>query len=640
LAQAEHQKAQAEFAKAQAEKEKAQAQHYLAQAEYQKAQAELAKAKAEEQLVQAERTKILLEQEKAALALELAGQAEKLEAELWIAKTNLFNQEQAYLSTLNGVNTAKREKLQQLLGTYTTAAISLIEAQKTLADLNQGLVELENDLVDLQTAKAKEIIKLEKQIADKEATKANFEKYATADRAEVQKAMDAVSLEIGVLMSSQAASGAALVQPEADFNAIRGWFEEGENNKSEYYNKFATVLNNARGIYEKDGDYVYDVTDKYDITTQVTLYTGKKTKEILVPYTFEEGGKVQNYITDEITEFYTVQKTEFDAYIKAYEEYVAGFEKEGGSVFDADAAYKEAQEDEAETKKAVDEAKTAKDKADEEYEVADKAFTAADKAVIAANDAFTAANDAYGVAVAARDALPGNATEAQKSAAETAVSTAFDNLMAISEVLNAAVNTLSAANTTLSAANTAKETADSNYTEAFNANKQANETTVGRKLMFDSANEQLDIQKKDLAKVKEAYAYVTGKEQVDLVEAKIKSYNELAKKVADLQINVLKADKARDLKEDERNVLYEILNRSTDFATEIAWIDEAIEDLQDQIETVEAIETQEGLIKNQQVAIEKQELEVAKLKKERDIAKENLEEATAGAAADTATGEE
>jgi chromosome segregation ATPase len=645
----ETEKANAEYVRAQAEREKAQAQYLLAQSEYQKAQAAYYLAKADEKLAKAESDKLDLDKKKATLALELEAEAARLEAALWIAKTSLFKEEQTYLSTLNGVNATKRDEVKRLLGLYTTAATTLIDAQKILADYNLDLVELENDLVDLQTAKARTIIGLEKQIAYKEAEKANLEKYATADKAEVQKAVDAVSLEIDVLISSQIASRAALAQPEADLAVIAKWFHEDNRNESEYYNKFATVLNNAPGIYPKDGDYVYDVTNTYGVTTQVTLYTRKETKEILVPYTFEEGGKVQNHIIDEITEFYTVQKTEFDAYIKAYEEYVAGLEKEGSEFFVADAAYQDALEKEAKTQNKVDELKPKKEKADKALEDANKALEDANKAKNEADKAYEKADDAVTEAEDALKALQDDpeATEEDIADAEDILTDAQSARREANAEKKDALAAQKDAVTAQGEADKAQEEAEeeakeanNNYNDAFQTNQTAHETTVEKKALLDIAKEGLDDKKETLAKVKEAYAYVTDKKQVDLVAAKIKSYNELAKKVADLQIDVLKADKARDLKEHERDVLSDILSRSTDFAEEIARIDTEIEALQDQIETSIDIETKDEAIKNKKVAIEKQKLEVDKFKIERDIAKANFEEAAAGAAADTATGEE
>ncbi|MDR0746152.1 MAG: hypothetical protein LBF17_06640, partial [Mediterranea sp.] len=142
-----------------------------------------------------------------------------------------------------------------------------------------------------------------------------------------------------------------------------------------------------------------------------------------------------------------------------------------------------------------------------------------------------------------------------------------------------------------------------------------------------------------LAKVEEAYAFVTSKEQTDAVTAKVKEYNDLSEKTCELYIQYRKENYAANLKSAEVNALWNIYNNADQIASNIASCDTSITYYERQIADVSSIETKEEAIEKKKVDIANKEAEIAL--KEKDVANAKAAfEAAAGEEAEADAGNE
>ena len=474
-----------------------------------------------------EKAQFDVEREKAQLAKELAGLEEEVEAALLTAKASLLTAQNSYQTALDGANAAEITRLKTLLTAYTTAVNDLITYKNDLAKLNRELIELEYNLVDVATAKEKDIVRYNNQIAYYETQKATYEKYSTVDKAEAKKAWDIASSENTVLNSVANTSYQKVNQLTNELNNVNDWLYG-----SAYYTKLQNVFTyqtyGGKSIsyryVDGVGYYGYEVTDAFEITTWIPMFTGYVDKPTTVEYTHNDQkyGDIITYYT--ITDFYTVQKTGFESYIAAYEKYI-------------------------------------EDNQQESYDNLKEAYD--------------------------------NAKDAEAEAEDAAK----------------------------------KAPTDGAKVQAY---KDAHDLTVNRKSSLDNYFAYvLKPEQERLAKVKEAYAFITSAEQTAAVKEKVDAYNKLAKEISDWTIQNAKDKYAANLKSAEVNALRTIYNNATDIAFNIDdsnyWItyyERLIEDLS-AIETKEeAIKLKEVFIANKEAEIEAKKIEVAKAKAAFDAASE------------------
>ncbi|MDR0659139.1 MAG: hypothetical protein LBG18_09480 [Mediterranea sp.] len=159
----------------------------------------------------------------------------------------------------------------------------------------------------------------------------------------------------------------------------------------------------------------------------------------------------------------------------------------------------------------------------------------------------------------------------------------------------------------------------------------AHYATETAKSVLDNAEKELKAEQEKLAKVEEAYAFITSKEQTDAVKAKVDAYNKLSKEISDWTIQNAKDNYAVTLKSAERNALETIYYNAIDVAAEISFCDKQITYYKRQIEDASAIETAEELIESKKVAIANKEAEIEAKKIEVAKAKAAFEEAAAAA---------
>jgi hypothetical protein len=500
-----------------------------AEAALKAAEAELQKIEAEQKKVLVEEEKVRLEQQKADLAVKLAGQEQALEAALLNAKAQLLTAQQSYLNALNTADENEKIRLRNLVTAYTTAASTLNTYKGQLTTLKNTLIRLENDLVTEQEYKNAAVTEYKNQIANYEAQKATYEAYSTVDRAEAKKAYDKAYSEYQVLNNTAQASYNKVSAAQTELNNVNTKLSTSYNAYyRKLYNVFAYETYGNKYIYQQYVDgvpyYVYDVTDDFDITKQVPLFTATRiTKYTSVEYIYDDQtyGGTNSYST--ITDYYTVQKEGFDAYIAAYEKYIKDNQQK---TFDkAKKDYEKAVEDEAEAKETAE----------------------------------------------AEDA-----TEEDKQL----------------------------------------------YRDAYYL-------TLSKKTDLDNATANLEYEQERLAKVKEAYAFVTGEEQTTAVKALVDSYNALSKEICDLYIQYYKDNRIVSLKWSEVSALENIYINAIDIVTtidncntQITYYERLIADVSSITSIEAAIERQKDLIKIKEVEIAEQEKVVAKAKDALDAATE------------------
>jgi len=301
--------------------------------------------------IEIELQKALLDEEKARIAVSLAGQEQKLEAELLQAKANLLFAREQYLNALTTADQAEKQRLEDLLTAYTDAATELIGLKGNLASEKNTLIGLTYDLVSVETVKEQSIIGWKRDIAEQEAMIAAYEKYGSADKNEAQSAYLKADSEAKVLANAAIATSEKITVAGTDINNAYNLLDN-----SAYYNKLqdAFIYSGGYGgmnIYQATIDgvdyYVYDVTN-LGITTQVPLFTEEITEHKDVEYVNDDqtAGGTESYLI--IKDFYTVQTAGVKSYIAAYKEYIK--ENEQKDYDDAKKAYDDAVKAEADAK--------------------------------------------------------------------------------------------------------------------------------------------------------------------------------------------------------------------------------------------------------------------------------------------------
>ena len=487
--------------------------------------------------------RIELDKRKEGLALELDAQAATLEADLFDAKEKLVTAQQDYLDALQKADGKEVERLGDLLENYTDAAEELIGLENGLAGLKRDFIQLEYGLVDAKTAKEKDIVGYNNEIAYYETQKATYEKYLPmVDKAKAKEEYDAAKLELEVLEDKANESFQKLSQLYSERNDVNTWL-----NGSAYLNKLQNVFINqgntygvtiqsykyvdwkyVENIYVNRVDYYgYKVTDDFGITRDIPMFNTEESEVIPVDYIYDDqkyGGKAP-YKT--ITGYYPVQKTGFESYIAAYKEYIK--ENQQKDYDDAKEAYEDALDDEAKAKKAAE--------------------------------------------------------------AKGATQVDIDKYVA------------------------------------------AHNFTVSRESTLDYYTTELKAAQEKLAKVEEAYAFITSTEQTDAVKAKVDAYNKLSKEISDWTIQNAKDKYAANLKSAEVNALQTIYINAIDIATQISDIESEITKRQRLIADLSTIETKEELIESKKVFIANKEAEIAAKKIEVAKAKAAFDAASEAAAA-------
>jgi hypothetical protein len=162
--------------------------------------------------------------------------------------------------------------------------------------------------------------------------------------------------------------------------------------------------------------------------------------------------------------------------------------------------------------------------------------------------------------------------------------------------------------------------------EAKQTYRDAHKNTGEKKRDLDDRTNQWNVALENLAKVKEAAAYVTGEGQ-EAVKKSVDSYNALSKEICDLNIQYSIDSYVVNLKNSEANALWTIYDGATDIVAEINNCNTQITYYERQIADVSSIETQEEAIEAKKVAIANKEAEIALKEKEVDAAKAAFEAA-------------
>jgi chromosome segregation ATPase len=158
------------------------------------------------------------------------------------------------------------------------------------------------------------------------------------------------------------------------------------------------------------------------------------------------------------------------------------------------------------------------------------------------------------------------------------------------------------------------------YQEAYN-------DRVNKENTLNYAKDALKIAQDDLAKVKEAAAYVTGEGQ-EAVKALVDSYNALSKEYAELYVQSQIDDHAVSLKRNEVTALETIHNDAGDIVNNIKYANFDIATLEKEIATYSEVVTKEDAIKAKKIEIANTEAKIALKEKEVAAAKAAFEAAT------------
>ena len=161
-AEAQKLAAETELIKVQAELEAVNVEIAKVKLEEEKVQLEIKKAELEAKLIQLENLKAQAELLQAQVAAELERLSVELEEALLRAKVSLLEAQKAYNQAAADLD---NDGLITLANTYFSACEALYEAQSQLAQDKVTLTRLENGLVDLQQAKAEQILANKRQIA-------------------------------------------------------------------------------------------------------------------------------------------------------------------------------------------------------------------------------------------------------------------------------------------------------------------------------------------------------------------------------------------------------------------------------------------------------------------------------------------
>ena len=161
-AEAQKLAAETELIKVQAELEAVNVEIAKVKLEEEKVQLEIKKAELEAKLIQLENLKAQAELLQAQVAAELERLSVELEEALLRAKISLLEAQKAYNQAAADLD---NDGLITLANTYFSACEALYEAQSQLAQDKVTLTRLENGLVDLQQAKAEQILANKRVIA-------------------------------------------------------------------------------------------------------------------------------------------------------------------------------------------------------------------------------------------------------------------------------------------------------------------------------------------------------------------------------------------------------------------------------------------------------------------------------------------
>lgn len=275
-AQAEAQKAQAEYIKAQAAYQQAVTEGVLMDNQLQAAQLEAA-------LIEAEISKAKAQAELERLAMDLERQLLNAQAQLLQAQTNY--------------ESAKNSRLSSLATDYANATITLLTAQNELVQLKANLTSTEEELVDLQTTK-------EKQVAANNELIAAYEKIVAAYRENMGMTEEELAAKLKELNSLR------LKKNVLNVNAYNSYADSKEKlNKARIdINEYLINSPFGFGFYGSAGDYDFSAGVSYQFTNGYYKYSfsyfdvdgnNVKVPVVSIPSSFEpefsfysyEGGK-------------------------------------------------------------------------------------------------------------------------------------------------------------------------------------------------------------------------------------------------------------------------------------------------------------------------------------------------------------
>ena len=260
--------AEAALKAAQTAQEQALADKYAAEAQIKELEAQMAADKYDAELAaalaQAEQNKLNAENKIA----EINGEAQKyqleLEAKVAELQATLLQKKNDLINAQDGAANAEFERLSLLASKYSNALNSYTEAQNKLADYKTEKLALESELVDLNTAKEKEIAENEatiKVIDQQIAYLKEYENYSedvkalenelTLKQAEREKANDALQA-----LTEKYAKAQTALNDNEELKAMMEAINENELVKM-YYDSYSSD-------YEYDDrwpDYVYEDQD-------------------------------------------------------------------------------------------------------------------------------------------------------------------------------------------------------------------------------------------------------------------------------------------------------------------------------------------------------------------------------------------